>query len=64
MRVQWKCGVCGEIKHSEGEMQGHMAALMETNERNDGDHPHWRELEVDHHDLSAWRMELPGVTDY
>lgn len=64
MRTQYVCGVCGKTFHREDELRGHMAALMETNEKYDGDHPHWRELPVSHGDLSAWKEEVPGVTDF
>lgn len=62
--TQYRCGVCGTVKQTSAEMRGHMAAMMETNEKYDGDHPHWRELEVSHHDLSAWEETVPGIDDY
>lgn len=62
--TQYRCGVCGEVKSTADKMRGHMAAMMETNDKIGGDHPHWDELEVSHHDLSAWRESVPGVEDF
>lgn len=45
-------------------MKGHVAAMMETNEKYDGDHPHWDDLDVSHDDLSEWKETVPGVMDY
>jgi hypothetical protein len=60
-RTQYRCGVCDAVFETELELRGHMSGRMETN---GGDHPHWNELEVRHHDLSAWKETVPGVTDY
>jgi len=62
-REQYRCPVCGTVKRTEAEMRGHVAALMETNDQYDSDHPHWDELEVSHTDLSDWKETVPGTDD-
>lgn len=64
MRTQYRCHVCGVVKETEEQMRGHVAALMQTNGKYDGDHPHWDDLDVSHNDLSAWKEEVPGIADY
>lgn len=56
-RTQYTCGVCGKTYSTVEEIRGHVTGSMEAN---NGDHPHWDELAVSHHDFSAWEVEVPG----
>lgn len=64
MRKQYRCGICDAVFTDAWSLRGHIAAMMETNEKYEGDHPHWRDLPVSHEDLRAWEETVPGVTDY
>lgn len=64
VRTVYLCDVCGVEKETESEMRGHVAALMETNDKYNGDHPHWRELDVSHNDLSAWKREAVDLSEF
>jgi hypothetical protein len=62
--TEYRCAVCGAVKRTEAAMRGHVAGMMETNDKSGGEHPHWRELAVSHDDLSAWAESVPAITDY
>lgn len=64
MRTQYRCRICGATFETPESLRGHIAILMETNDSNDGDHPHWDELEVSHNNLEPWGEKVPGVTDF
>jgi len=61
MREQYLCPVdgCGYASSTAMELRGHMSGTMQADDAHK-----WRHHDIGHHDLSAARVEVPGVTDY